>query len=298
MIVLMAGGTGFIGQHLTRELINAGHHVILARRPVSGKPIPQHESISVLQIDPEMQIEVHDFAADIVINLVGIIREFPSSGITFHKAHFSVTKNLVDFAKRMGIPRFLQMSALGVKPGSTSGYMQSKYISEQYVEESGLEWAIFRPSVVFGPNDHIVTLFSSLLRIFPVIGVVGNGQYKLQPVHISDVTAGFMKALKGDMALGRVFEIGGPEIMTFDRLLDIIGEAIGRTRVRKVHIPVGPLKWVSALLDWFPKYPISPEQIDLLLDGNYTEDNSYYEFVGRKPTPFKDGIAQYLRPGK
>ncbi len=298
MNVLIAGGNGFIGKHLVRDLLASGHKVMLMYRTSSSKPIPLEENIRVLNLDPEHEITAKDFAADAVINLVGIIREFPWRGITFHKAHFVVTKNLVDFARKAGIRRFLQMSALGAKSDSDSGYIISKFSGERYVQESGLEWTIFRPSVVFGPGDHIVALFDSLLRKFPVIGVVGDGEYKLQPVHVRDVNAGFVRALTDNRALGRTFEIGGPEIMTFNRMLDYIGAAIGKTPVRKIHMPVGLLKRVSSALRWFSKYPISPEQIDLLLKGNFTEDNSYYDFVKRAPIPFKKGISEYLTPAK
>ena len=298
MIVLIAGGTGFVGKHLTRALADAGHKIILARRPGSKAQTPQDEIIEVVNIDPRQEIVGGNFNADAIINLVGIIREFPSRGITFHKAHFEVTRSLVDFARRAGIPHFLQMSALGVKPDAESGYMRTKYDGERYVRESGLHWTIFRPSLIFGPGDHVVTLFNSLIRRLPVIGVVGDGQYKLQPVHISDVCAGFIRALTDQRARGRTFEFGGLEIMTFDRMLDVIGEVIGITPVRKVHMPVGLLKGVSSVLMRLPQYPISPEQIDMLVKGNYTVDVSYYDFVQRDPVPFKKGISDYLAPAK
>jgi NADH dehydrogenase len=294
MNVLIAGGTGFIGRHLTRELVAAGHCVYLAHRPKSKRPLPEEENVRILSFDPEQEIIAENFAADAVINLVGIIREFPSKGITFHKAHFMVTKNLADFAKKAGTRRFLQMSAMGVRPNSPSGYLQSKLNAEKYVQESGLAWTIFRPSVVFGPGDHMVAMFNSLLRKFPVIGVVGDGRYKLQPVHVDDVVAGFVRALIDGRAVGQIYEFGGPEIMTFDRMLDTIGAVIGKTPVRKIHLPVGLLKGISSALQWFPEFPISPEQIDLLLDGNFTEDNSYYRFVERRPIEFKEGVARYL----
>jgi NADH dehydrogenase len=298
MNILIAGGTGFIGKHLTKQLVDSGYKVTLIRRPTSIKPYPEHENVKFLDLDPAQLITAPDSSFDVIINLVGIIREFPSKGITFNKAHFIVTRNLVDFARNSGTRRFLQMSALGVKPDTDSGYKRSKYFGEKYLSESGLDWTIFRPSVVFGPGDHLVSLFSSLIRKFPVIGVVGDGQYKLQPVHVSDVTAGYVGAITDDLAIGRVFEFGGPEIMTFDRMLDYIGEAIGITPVRKAHMPLALVKVASGMFEWSSKFPISPEQIDMLLEGNYTEDNSYYDFVKRMPIPFKIGISEYLSPAR
>ena len=298
MNVLIAGGTGFVGKHLVRAFADTGHGIILARRPGSKAQTPEEKYVRVIDLDPRQGMAAEEIAADAIINLVGIIREFPSRGITFHKAHFEVTRNLVDFARKIGIPRFLQMSALGVKPDAESSYMRTKYDGECYVQESGLHWTIYRPSVIFGPGDHVVTLFNSLIRRFPVIGVVGDGQYKLQPVHVRDVCAGFVRALTDERARSHIFEFGGPEIMTFNRMLDLIGEVIGITPVRKVHMPVGLFKTVSSVLMRFPQYPISPEQIDMLVKGNSTEDNSYYDFVERIPISFKEGISEYLASDK
>jgi NADH dehydrogenase len=296
MNVLVAGGTGFIGRHLVRELIGAGHYVLLIQRPASRTIAPTGDRVRPVKIDPAFDIAPQEFSVDAIINLVGIIREFPSKGITFHEAHVEVTKNLVDFARQAGAARFLQMSALGVSPDARGGYMQSKRDAERQVMESGLEWVIFRPSVVFGLDDHIVTLFSKLLGKLPVIGVVGDGQYKLQPVHVSNVCAGFVRALNDDRAIGKIFEFGGPEIMTFNKMLDLIGEALGKRKVRKMHISPAIMKVAASLLKSFENFPITPEQIDMLLRGNYTDDNSYYEFLGRPPIGFESGIAEFLKP--
>jgi len=295
MNVLLVGGTGFIGKHLRRALVESGHEVALAIRQNSRTVVPPNNIIKTLTINPEQEISLGDISADAIINLAGIIREFPSKGITFRKTHFEVTQNLVEFAKKNGIRGFLLMSALGVGLDATGEYMRSKYEAEEYVRNSSLKWTIFRPSVVFGPGDHIVTLFSTLIRKMPVIGVIGDGEYKLQPVYVDDICAGFVKALTDSAAAGRIFEIGGPEIITFNNILDIVGEVVGKRRVRKIHIPAGLMKLVSSILKGAAQFPITPEQIDLLLKGSCANDNSYYEFLGHTPIPFKQGIAGYLK---
>jgi NADH dehydrogenase len=298
MNILVAGGTGFIGKRLVRQLLDGGHKVLLMQRPSSKEQISPQNNLEIVRLDPQREIVAKNITADAVINLAGIIREFPSKGITYHRAHVEVARNLVDFAGRAGIPRFLQMSALGVKPDSAGGYMRSKFDAEQYIQKSALKWTIFRPSVVYGPDDHIVALFSSMIRKLPIVGVVGDGRYKLQPLHVDDVCAGFVRALTDDRAMGRTFEFGGPDVMTFDQMLDAIGEAIGIKPVRKFHVPVKLLLPVAAILKWHKAFPITPEQINLLIAGSYTFDDSYYDFVGRKPIAFKDGLSRFLQPAR
>src|SRR5512140_1032044 len=116
MNIIVAGGTGFVGTALIHGLIADGHHVTILQRPSSRSHAPKIEGLKVAFIDPELPIKDKTLIADAIINLVGIIREQPAKGMTYHRSHFLVTKNLVDYARANGIKRFLQMSALGVKP--------------------------------------------------------------------------------------------------------------------------------------------------------------------------------------
>jgi uncharacterized protein YbjT (DUF2867 family) len=287
MRIIIAGGTGFVGNALVHVLIDNGHQVLLLQRSQSRTKQTQLPDVEVVGVDLEKPIISDDIKGDAIINLVGIIREFPSRGITFHKAHFQVTKNLIDFAQNEGIRRFLQMSALGVKADATTGYEQTKYAAECYLRESGLDWTIFRPSIIIGPGGGLVQLLSGMIQRLPVVPIVGNGQYKVQPIYVGDVISGFVKALGNPSAFGRTFEIGGPEIMTFEQMIDIIGEAMGRSSVRKFHQPIWLLKPLAALFDRFPWFPLTREQLAMLIEENYSEDRSYYEFFGISPKRLK-----------
>lgn len=302
MRIIVAGGTGFVGRALVHGLLDDEHQVVIMRRstirPGSKSRIPEPHNVEVIYLNPEEPIVSEMLTGDAVINLVGIIREFPSRGITFHKAHFLVTKHLVDFARQKGIRRFMQMSALGVRPQGKTGYEKSKYAAEQYVVKSGLDWTIFRPSVIFGPNDHVVEMFANMIKLLPFVPIVGDGNYKLSPVHIDDVVMGFRKALKDPRAIGRIFEFGGPETMTFNGMLDTIGAAIGAKKVRKVNQPVWLMRAMSSAMERFPWYPLSNEQITMLLKGNYTADKAYFEFFDIIPKRLLGGITEYMASKK
>lgn len=294
MRIIVAGGTGFIGKALVQALSGAGHEILLLQRPGSRSRSTETGGFEVVRGDPEKPLSLGQMEGDAVINLVGIIREFPSAGVTFHGAHCLVTKNLVDYARRAGIKRFLQMSALGVRPNAKTKYLLTKYEAEQYVKESGLEWTIFRPSVVFGPGSHLVRLLSNMIRRLPAVPVIGDGKYKLQPVHVTDICAGFHKSLDDSGAIGRTYDIGGPEIMTYDRILDIIGEALAKRKVVKLHQPVWLLRPMASVLGRFRWFPFTNEQVTMLLEDNYTEDKSYFEHFGIARTEFGVGLRQEI----
>jgi len=295
MRIIIAGATGFVGSALVQRLLGDGHKMLVIRRPGSkSRPLPSADAPSI-ELDPSEPITGSVLAGDAIINLVGIIREFPWKGVTFHKAHYLVTKNLIDYAVKHGIGRFLQMSALGVGPGSRTGYQRTKYLAEQYLRESGLEWTIFKPSVIFGPGDHLVTMFAGMIKSLPVIPVVGEGTAKLQPVHVDDVCAGFRKAITDLHTIGMTFEFGGPEILTYDQMLDVIGDVVGVRRVRKLHQPIWLMNAMASVFGWLPFFPITRDQIVMLEEGNFVSEDSYFKFFGITGRKFREGVAEYLK---
>jgi uncharacterized protein YbjT (DUF2867 family) len=278
MKIIVAGGNGFIGKVLVRGLLQDGHRVVIPVRP-SFKP-KGAEAYEFVNIDLEKPIGSEDIKGDAIINLVGIIREFPAKGITFFNSHFLVTRNLVDFARLNGIGQFLQMSALGARPNARIGYEQTKYSAERYLVESGLNWTIFRPSIIIGRGSHLIRLLSDMISKLPVVPVIGDGQQKIQPINIDDVCAGFRRALGNELSRGKIFEFGGPEIITFDKMLDTVGQTLGRPKVRKWHQPIWMLRPIASLLGRFPWFPLTNDQITMLLENSYTEDISYFEHFG------------------
>ncbi|MBE0599044.1 MAG: NAD(P)H-binding protein, partial [Desulfuromonadales bacterium] len=230
-----------------------------------------------------------------VVHLVGIIREFPAKGVTFQRLHVEATQNLVDAAQAGGVERFLHMSANGTRAEAQAEYHQTKWQAEEAVRASGLAWTIFRPSLIFGRDDEFVNMLAGLVRKLPVVPVIGDGQYRMSPVAVEDVAASFVRALTRPQTAGELFHCCGPQTFTYDEVLDLVGTALGRKKVRKVHYPALFVKPVIALLDGFPWFPITRTQLTMLLEGNLCDPRPWAEALGLTPQPFAEGIRRYLQ---
>src|SRR5262249_35079029 len=195
--IFVTGGTGFVGKHVIRALVAHGFLVRCLVRPGSEADLKGFESIdrvpgNVLRPD-DLVASAEGCAA--LVHLVGIIRERRSHGVTFERMHAQATVNMLALAKRAGITRYLQMSALGTRPGARSAYHQSKWRAEEAVRQSATQWTIFRPSVIFGRGDEFVSVLAGMVRRLPLVPVLGDGMYRLQPVAVEHVAEGFARAL-------------------------------------------------------------------------------------------------------
>jgi NADH dehydrogenase len=231
---------------------------------------------------------------DAVINLVGIIREFPSKGATFERLHVQATANLLAAARKSGVRRYLQMSALGTRPEALSDYHKTKWLAEELVRASGLEWTIFRPSLIFGPKDTFVNMLVTQLRLAPVLPVIGSGRYRLQPVHADDVARCFAEALDMPETIGNTYELCGSDRMSYEELLDAVAAAIGKTPPLKPHLPLVLMKLVIPILQNIPQFPITIDQLQMLLEENIC-DGAWKKTFGFEPRGFREGIGEYLQ---
>jgi NADH dehydrogenase len=292
--VFLSGGTGFVGGHLRKALLNKGHAIrlLVHKRECGLEP-------GVEQIEGDITIP-RTFAGgvrgcDAIINLVGIIREFPARGVTFEKLHLDATRNLTAAARAARVSRYLQMSALGTRPDATSRYHQSKFRAEECVHASGLEWTIFRPSIIFGPKDAFVNKLAGLIRNLPALPVIGDGAYRIQPIFAGDVARCFVMALEMPETTGKTYELCGPDRFTYNEILDTIGTILGKTQVTKVHNPLAIMKMIVPVFQRFPFFPITMDQIQMLVEENIC-DGKWRETFRFEPQDFEDGIAHYLRP--
>ena len=277
--VLVTGGTGFVGTHVCRALIARGLVPRLLVRPGSEDLVPadvrERGRITPGDVTDRESVENAAQGTTAVVHLAGIIREFPERKITFERLHVAATRNAVDAAVRWNIPRFVQMSALGARAGGPTGYFDSKGRAEEYVRRSGLAWTIFRPSVIFGPGDQFISELGRLLRVAPFLPVPGDGRYSLQPVFVGDVAKGFADAILRPGTAGREFEVGGPERLSYIELLDRIAASIGH-RARKIYVPLSFLRPAVRRLERFEKFPLTTEQLEMLLAGNTCDHRPFY----------------------
>lgn len=293
MRVFMAGGTGFVGGHVRCALLEAGHElrVLSHRGQVSREP-------GIEQVEGDIAIpESYGDAlrgCDAVINLVGIIREFPRKGITFERLHVRATQGLVKAARQAGIRRYLQMSALGAGPDAVSSYHRTKFRAEEEVRVSGLDWTIFRPSVIFGPKDDFINKLAGIISALPVVPVIGHGRYRLQPIDGGDVARCFRMSLEMSDTVGKIYELCGPDRLAYIELLQAIGRVLGKRSVRTVSLPLGLMKLVTSIPQRFPFYPITMDQLRML-EGESICDCTWRETFRFDPVGLEEGIRVYLK---
>jgi len=298
MKVFVTGGTGFVGLYLLEELLAAGHTVRCMVRDGSEGKLPLREGIEVRLGDATDPVSLEGSleGCEALIHLVGIIREFPSRGITFERLHTEATRNVVAAAVAQGVRRFVQMSANGARPDAATAYHRTKWQAEESVRDSGLAWTIFRPSLIFGPGDQFINLLADMIRRAPLVPVIGNGRYQMAPVAVEDVVSCFVKALELPASSGQTYHLCGPARYSYDEILDLVGETLGRDKVSKIHQPLWLMRPLVALGQAFPAFPITSTQLTMLLEGNVCPDQDWPATFGLTPRPLADGIKHYLTP--
>lgn len=302
MKVFITGATGFVGREIVQKIHPAGHELHFLTR--------SHDSASALAVEWGFDGQNHigdildaDFlktalkGMDAVIHLVGIISEVGKN--TFENIHTQGTQNIVAAAKQAGVKRFVHMSALGVRPNAVARYHRSKWAAEEIVRNSGLDYTIFRPSIIYGPGDGFVNLFAKISRYSPVLPVFGSGRSKMQPVPVGDVAKCFAGALTEAKSIDQTYDLCGGEILTFEEVLDAILDVTGRMRI-KIHVPMVLARFQAAVLEFvFPKVlgkapPLNRDQLLMLAEDNVGNPQPANALFGLKPTSFKQGIAAYL----
>lgn len=291
-MVFVTGATGFVGNHLVNTLLAFGEKVRCLVRPGSeGRLRYPAETVKGDIFSPDLAVKMAGCKA--VIHLIGIIREFPQKGITFKRLHVEATARALAAAKRAGVKKFIHMSALGSAPKAATSYHQTKFQAEELVKKSGLIYTIFRPSVIYGPYDHFTTILAKTIKISPVIPIIGDGLYKLQPVHIYTVALAFTLALYLPAVRNRIFEIGGPKALTYREIVDNIAFRLKR-KIKKVFVPVKLIKFITTYAQHLSFYPLTEEILTMLLAGNVTREGNFYRVFPLTPIKFQEGIG-YLK---
>ena len=292
MWVFVTGGTGFVGKAVIHALQAHGVRVRCLVRPGSEVDLKGFEAIDRV---PGDVLEPKGIAESMqgcraVIHLVGIIREHPASGVVFERLHSLATANIVAAAQEAGVHRYLQMSALGVRPEARSRYHRTKWEAEESVRKSGLDWTIFRPSVIYGRGDGSISMLAAMIRRLPVVPVLGDGRYRLQPVAVEQVAEGFARALDRPATIGKTYEVGGPQSYAFTEILDQIGTVLGKPRVRKLYQPLALMRPLVRLLEPFPFFPITSDQLVMLEENNVCDPSPFYGDFDLKPIQLPDGL--------
>ncbi len=304
MRVAIIGGTGFVGGYLVDALIDAGHEPSVLVRAGSEPKLRQPAKVHAVSGDlasPRGIGEVLE-GCDAVIYNIGILREFASKGVTFEKLQHRGVVRVIEGAKEAGISRFLLMSANGVKEPGTP-YQVSKHRAERALQMSGLDFTIFRPSVIFGDPRGTIEFATQLYRdmVVPPVPAIGfytgsgasRGEVLMSPVFVEDVARAFVVALEDESTIGRTYELGGPETLSWTDMLGRVAEAAGK-RKRVLPMPIGTMKFVAALFDWLPPFPVTRDQLTMLAEGNTADPSALEPLIGRPPQAFSVESLGYL----
>jgi uncharacterized protein YbjT (DUF2867 family) len=265
--VLVTGGTGFIGPKVVHALRARGHDVrALVRRPARAGTLQAWgcELAEGDVTDPDSLGRAVQ-GCDAVVHLVAIIR---GPREAFERVMVRGTANLLAAAKTADVRRFVLMSALGTTEENRDlvPYFHAKWEMEQAVAGSGLEHVIFRPSFVFGKDGGVLPMFIRQVRLAPLTPVVGTGEVRLQPIWVENVAELFAQAVDAPTAGNRLFEIGGPDVVTWNELYDRIKKVLG-VRRGTLHMPVGLVRAGAALVERLPGAPITRDQLTMMTEG-------------------------------
>lgn len=293
MKVFVTGGTGFVGSEVLRQLVAAGHGVRVLVRPGAEKKLATLDNIEIHHGDatePTTLIGALT-GCDAVVHLIGIIREFPARGVTFDRLHVEATRNVLAAAQAQGVKRYLHMSSNGTGPAGTTAYHRTKWAAEQLVRASDSDWTIFRPSLIFGPKGEFVTMLADLIRKAPMVPVIGDGQYRMQPVAVAQVAESFVLALNLPDTIGQTYHLGGGASYSYDEILDLTGKALGHDHVHKAHQPLFLVKPMIKLMEHAEHFPVTSDQVDMLLQGNLCDTTEWVKIFGLRPVSYADGIG-------
>jgi NADH dehydrogenase len=297
MLVTVFGGAGFIGRHIVQRLAAAGHSIRIA-----GRDTERAARLCIMggvgQITP-VAASITDEAssaravagADIVINLVGIL--FESRAGDFQRIQAEGAGRVARLAAAAGAKHFLHLSAIGADAGSPSLYAQTKAAGEAAVLAAFPSAIILRPSVVFGPDDQFFNRFAGLATMLPFMPVV-SGETRFQPVYVGDVADAAMAALADPAAAGKVFELGGPRVMSMRQVLRYILDVTGRRRPM-IALPGGFVRLQARLGELLPTPPLTRDQLILLGKDNVVSPNALgFQALGIEPKAVEAIVPAYL----
>jgi len=300
--VVLFGGTGFIGSHLTARLSDHEIPVVLATRH------EQHaDHLKLLPGVDFFQVDLGDDAAlrrlvaghTAVINLVGILHSSRGTpyGPEFKRVHVELPRRIAGACAREGVPRLLHMSALGADPHGPSMYQRSKADGEEAARsQPAVAATIFRPSVVFGPDDHFLNLFARLQRRLPVVPLV-CAHARFQPVYVGDVVEAFVRALLDAHSAGNVYELGGPQVYELAELVRLAGRYSGHERP-VLALPDGLARLQVRAFELLPGEPmITSDNLDSMKVPNVISPSTKAltaEALGIKLTPLESVAPTYL----
>lgn len=305
MRVALFGGTGYVGSYLVDELLQQGHQPVLLVREGSEDKVRHREKCILItgNVLNSSEVAVAVQNADAVIYNIGLLRQFPARGLTFQEYQFESAKRVIDAAVVANVNRFILMSANGVKRDGTL-YQTTKYKAEKYLKATGLNWTIFRPSVIFGDprgraefckqlRDDMLALPIPAPMFYEGLVPKDAGQFMMSPIHVTDVATLFVQSLPMGATFGRTYHLGGAETLSWREIVGRIAAASKRHKWM-VPVPAMVIKLAAALFDRFSFFPITRDQLTMLMEGNSCDSSDLFKQMDLVPKKFDQSNLAYL----
>ena len=294
-MILVTGGTGFVGSHLIKRLALERIQTRCLARKTSDIKKSKDLGIEVAYGDVLDKESLKKAVEDVetVIHLVGII--FEKKGATFEIIHTQGTKNLEEVSKAAGVQRFIYISALGARENARSRYHKTKWEAERAVINSGMEYVIFRPSIMIGEGGEFITMLSKIVRWAPIIPII-DGESKVQPIYVENTVDCIIKSLTDPKTTNRIFEIAGPDQIRYKQLFLTLMEVLDVDNPT-FQIPT-TFMWPAAriLEGIMEKPPITTQQLIMLQEDNICDISEMQEVFNLKLVPFKEALKTFLSP--
>jgi len=284
MKVVVAGGSGFLGRHVVDALVDGGHQAVVLSR--GNRECTDRDNVEYVACDVAAgQLPLDALReCDALVNLIGIKHE--TAGQTFAMAHVESTKQLIAAAREAGVQRCVHISVVAARPDPHHAYHDTKWQAEQLVRNSGLDFTILKPGVIYGPGDDMITHLVKMIRFCPLFPVVGRGTSILQPVSGADVARVVVAALQREIAIGQTYEVVGPDALM---LRDVV-----RTVAAGIPLSV----WILPTPIWFQRTAVwamsvlfrnplsTPAQLQMLIDGLAGDPQPVERDLGIQTQPF------------
>ncbi len=304
--VLVTGASGFVGSHLLPELLGAGHHVVaLVRSAGAGEKVVRRLPAALAanvelrtgDVDRPGTLPAALAGVDAVVHLVAIPRD-GTGGRQLLAVNLEGTRNVLAAMQSAGVQRLVHLGALGVEDREDLHYATSKARAELAVRESGLDWTILKPSLLFGPGDGFFNIVADLVRLSPgIVPVPGDGKSRFQPLHVGDLALCLRLAVERPETVGHSFELGGPRRWTYREITAEVCRGMGRRRAI-VPVPVRLISLVAGAAEAVHlPFPVATDQLrQLALDnvGPLDGVHAAFGFVPRR----MEGELGYLRRRK
>lgn len=289
-MVLVTGATGFVGSHLIPRLVEAGKPVraYVRRNANIQKLVQLGVDIVYGTVSDRAALKEAMAGIDTVIHLVAIITE--KKNASFIQINHYGTKNVAELAEEFGVHRLIHISALGASSNHQLRYPYSKWLGEQEVKNSGTDWTIFQPSIMFGAGDEFITKLTQLVRLAPIIPILGSGNTKFQPIWVEDTCTCILKALDDHKTIEKTYQLGGPEHLTYEQIIDLLMARLNKRKI-KFHIPIPIMKSMIKIMEIIlSNPPITADQLALLNIDNLATLDAVEHHFGFKPKRLADGL--------